>query len=117
MILCVPVTAGGEVDPRWGRAGRVAVAEVDAGQLRRWEEVPVGWDVLHDQATEGNHHARVARFLQEHRVQVVVAGHMGDGMRLMLDRMGIEIRLGATGPAREAVLQALRDRPASRLLN
>ena len=29
MILCVPVTPTGDVDPRWGRAAPVAVAEVD----------------------------------------------------------------------------------------
>jgi hypothetical protein len=38
MILCVPVTSTGEVDPRWGRAGRVAVAEVVGGALRTWDE-------------------------------------------------------------------------------
>ena len=28
MIVCVPVDGGGAVDPRWGRAARVALASV-----------------------------------------------------------------------------------------
>ena len=52
MILCVPVTGTGEVDPRWGRAGRVAVAEVVGGTVRRWDEFDVAWDRLHDEGSE-----------------------------------------------------------------
>ena len=106
MILCVPVTTTGEVDPRWGRAARIAVAEVTGGQLRRWDEHEVAWDRLHDDGPEGAHHARVARFVQEHRASVVVAGHMGDPMRQMLERMGIGVRLGVSGDARRAVIAA-----------
>ena len=48
MRVCVPVTADGQVDPRWGRAGRVAVADVaDDGQIRDWQEFVVGWGALH----------------------------------------------------------------------
>ena len=108
MILCVPVTTTGEVDPRWGRAARIAVAEVTGGQLRRWDEHEVAWDRLHDDGPEGAHHARVARFVQEHRASVVVAGHMGDPMRQMLERMGIGVRLGVSGDARRAVIAAAR---------
>jgi predicted Fe-Mo cluster-binding NifX family protein len=106
VIVCVPVTPGGEIDPRWGRAARVAVVEVRDGDLVRWEEFEVAWDQLHDVGTEGGHHARVARFLQEHRIEVVVAGHMGEPMVQMLDRMGLEVQLGATGDAGRAVLFA-----------
>jgi predicted Fe-Mo cluster-binding NifX family protein len=104
MILCVPVTASGEVDPRWGRAGRVAVAEVVGGTVRSWDAYDVGWDRLHDEGSEGGHHARVARFVQEHRATIVVAGHMGDPMLEMLRRMDIDVRLGVSGDARQAVL-------------
>jgi hypothetical protein len=38
MMVCVPVTADGQVDPHWGRAGRVAVADVADGQIRDWQE-------------------------------------------------------------------------------
>ncbi len=106
MILCVPVTTTGEVDPRWGRAGRVAVAEVVGGTVRSWVEYDVGWDRPHDQATEGGHHARVARFVQEHRASIVVAHHMGDPMLQMLGGMDVEVRLGISGDARLAVLTA-----------
>ncbi len=60
MKVCVPVTAEGQVDPRWGRAGRVAVAGVAGGEVRDWQEYTVALGALHDQGTEGAHHARVA---------------------------------------------------------
>jgi hypothetical protein len=31
MIVCVPVTPTGEIDPRWGRAARVAVVDESTG--------------------------------------------------------------------------------------
>ncbi len=104
MVVCVPVTADGRVGNSWGRADRVAVAEADGGRIVRWEEFDVGWDRLHDKGTEGGHHARIARFLAEHGVERVVAGHMGPPMQTMLERMGIPIRLGVAGDAREAVV-------------
>lgn len=106
MIVCVPVTLDGRVGPAWGKASRVAVALVEAGGIAEWEEFDVGWDRLHDEGTEGGHHARVARFLMDHRVGMVVAGHMGPPMQQMLGRMGIGIRLGSGGDARRAVEQA-----------
>lgn len=106
--VCVPVTADGQVDPRWGRAGRVAVARVDeAGEVASWEEIDVGWDRAHDARGEGGHHADVARFLQARSVDTVVANHMGEPMRHMLERMGVDIHLGASGGARAAVAEAL----------
>ncbi len=106
MIICIPVAQDGTVIDGWGRAPRVAVARVEDGAIAAWVEHEVGWDALHDQGTEGGHHARIARFLTDHRVQVVMAGHMGPPMVQMLGRMGIEVRLGATGDARAAVLEA-----------
>lgn len=103
MIVCVPVTAEGEVDGRWGRAARVAVACLEGGRITAWDEHAVAWDALHDIGTEGGHHARVARFLADHGVEVVVAGHMGPPMVDMLRRMRIVARLGVAGDARHAV--------------
>ena len=100
----MPVTPAGDIDPRWGRAARVAVVDVQKGELVRWEEFEVAWDQLHDTGTEGGHHARVARFLEDKRIDVVVANHMGEPMVQMLDRMGMEVRLGASGDAGRAVL-------------
>jgi predicted Fe-Mo cluster-binding NifX family protein len=110
MIVCVPVMADGLVDPRWGRADRVALATVSDAAIDSWEESDVGWDALHDSGPEGAHHARIARFLRGHEVEVVVAGHMGRPMENMLRKMGIEVQLGAAGNAREAVLRALSAR-------
>ena len=94
------------MDPRWGRAERVAVSEVSANGIESWREFDVGWDRLHDSGTEGGHHARVARFLREHAVEAVAANHMGPDMENMLIKMGIEVRLGAAGRARDVALAA-----------
>jgi predicted Fe-Mo cluster-binding NifX family protein len=102
MVVCVPVTAEGWIDPRWGRADRVALAEVADGAVVSWNELDVGWSRAHDAGPEGSHHARIARFLIEHRVEAVVANHMGEGMLNMLRRMGLDVRLGAQGDARAA---------------
>jgi predicted Fe-Mo cluster-binding NifX family protein len=106
MMVCVPVAADGQVDPRWGRAARVAVAEIRAGALVGWQELDVAWDRLHDETTEGGHHARVARFLRDNHVECVAAGHMGGEMIRMLEQMGIVVRLGIDGDARAAAIAA-----------
>ena len=107
MLVCVPVTVEGSIDPRWGRADRVAVAEVTEQGVASWQEFDVGWNQLHDAATEGSHHARIARFLRDNRVEAVVADHMGPPMAHMLDKMGLKVRLGAMGDAREAAMTAI----------
>jgi predicted Fe-Mo cluster-binding NifX family protein len=112
MLVCVPVTADSQMDPRWGRAARVAIADVRDGSVVSWQVHDVAWDRLHDESTEGGHHARVARFLQDHGVEAVVAGHMGGEMAHMLERMGILVRLGAAGDAREAAIAAAATKPA-----
>jgi predicted Fe-Mo cluster-binding NifX family protein len=106
MTVCVPVAAGGQVDRRWGRAARVAVAEIQDGALVGWREFDVAWDRLHDETTEGGHHARVARFLRDNHVECVAAGHMGGEMTRMLEHMGIVVRLGIDGDARAAAIAA-----------
>lgn len=103
MIVCIPVTLDGNVDPRWGRAEWVALAEVVDGKILTWREVEVSWNRLHDEGTEGSHHARVVKFLKENGVEVVVANHMGEGMTRMLKTMQIPVHLGAAGDARSAV--------------
>lgn len=103
-IVCVPVSPDGQLDPRWGKAGYVAIARVEGGAISGWEVFPVGWDALHDQGREGGHHARIARFLIEHEVKVVVANHMGTPMQRMLEQMGLTVHLGVSGDAREAGL-------------
>jgi predicted Fe-Mo cluster-binding NifX family protein len=106
MMVCVPVMSDGQIDPRWGRAARVAILELEDGTEAGWREFDVGWNDLHDVGSEGGHHARVARFLRDQDVQVVVAQHMGPDMLKMLGSMGLTVRLGATGDARQAALAA-----------
>jgi predicted Fe-Mo cluster-binding NifX family protein len=103
MVICVAVGADGGIDPRWGRAQRVAVTAVDGTTITSWEEFEVGWNVLRAAGPEGAHHARVARFLREHAVDTVLAHHMGEDMLHMLGKMGITVRLGISGEARRVV--------------
>jgi predicted Fe-Mo cluster-binding NifX family protein len=107
MIVCAPVTKEGMIDPRWGKADWVALADVVDGEIVSWEDVEVSWSRLHDEGTSGSHHARVVTFLHEHQVEVVVANHMGDGMVRMLDSMGLPVHMGAVGDARAAVRAAI----------
>ena len=106
MRVCVPITADGQVGPRWGRADRVAVADVADGEIRDWQEFTVAWGTLHDQGTEGAHHARVARFLRDNQVQAIAVGHVGPGMQRMLGSMAIQVITGVGGDARSAARAA-----------
>jgi predicted Fe-Mo cluster-binding NifX family protein len=108
MVICIPLAEDGHVDPRWGRANRVAIAQVTVAGIAAWQEHEVGWNELHDAGTEGSHHARVATFLREHHVEAVVAGHMGPPMVHMLELMRVKVWLGAHGDAGEAALEAIR---------
>ena len=106
MVICLAIADDGCIDPRWGRAQRVAIATGEAGAITGWEEFDVAWNMLHDTGPEGAHHARVARFLREHHVDTVLANHMGEGMARMLQKMGVAVRLGLVGEARGAVTAA-----------
>ncbi len=103
-IVCIPVTADGQVAHGWGKAPAVAVARVDGGDILEWRVESVGWDVLHDSG-EGNHHARVVRFVRDNEVTIVVAGHMGPPMQEMLGKLGVLTVLGAEGDARDEVVR------------
>jgi predicted Fe-Mo cluster-binding NifX family protein len=106
MRVAVPVTADGQVDPRWGRADRVAVADVIDGAVSSWAVFDVGWNTLHDQGSEGSHHARIARFLREHGIEAIAVDHVGAGMHRMLPSMGVRIADGLVGDARDAARAA-----------
>jgi len=107
VIVCIPVGDNGQVGGGWGRAHRVAVADVSTGAVTRWDEYDVGWDAAHDTGTEGAHHARIVRFLTEHQIGTVVVGHVGQGMHHTMQKMGLAVHTGATGSAREAVIAAV----------
>ena len=107
MIIAIPVDAADQVAHGWGRAPRVALATVADAAITGWQVHDVGWDVAHDEGTEGSHHARVVRFLKDNAVEMVVAEHMGDGMVRTLRSMHLPVVLGAAGDARASVLAAL----------
>ena len=106
MKVAVPLAPDGQLDPRWGRAERVAVAEVVDGSVSSWVEHEVGWGALHDEGTEGSHHARIARFLLDNEIDAVVVQHVGPGMQRMLGTMKIRVVSGLSGEARQAARAA-----------
>jgi hypothetical protein len=79
---------------------------VAEGEIHGWQEFGVGWGALHDQGAEGAHHARVARFLRENRVEAVAVHHVGPGMQRMLDSMSVRIVAVLGGDARSAARAA-----------
>ena len=105
MIVSVNIR-GDQVGDGWGKARTLALARVEGGEIVDWQEVEVQWDVLHDAAGEGSHHARIVRFMREHAVEVAVTGHMGPPMQNTLAKLGVRVVLGATGDARAAALAA-----------
>lgn len=106
MIIAIPVTAQGLVDPRWGKAHNVAVAEVRDGQIVSWAAHEVAWDDLHGQGAHGAHHARIVRFLRDHGVEAVVINHCGAPMMNTMQKMGLVVIVDAEGEAREVALRA-----------
>jgi predicted Fe-Mo cluster-binding NifX family protein len=112
MRICVTLTPDGQAGGGFGKAPRVALVTVDDGRVTASEEHAVGWDELHDTGTEGSHHARIARFLLDHAVEVVAAGHIGPPMQHQLGRMGIAFRLGAEGDPRDVAVAAAAERGA-----
>ena len=98
MNVMIPVRPDGSVEPRLGKAPMVAVAQVNNdGHITDWHTFQVEWDRLHDEGTEGSHHARIVRFLREHDVVACVATHAGMGMQRTLAAMKVPL-LPATLP-------------------
>ncbi|MFZ2226899.1 MAG: NifB/NifX family molybdenum-iron cluster-binding protein [Candidatus Nanopelagicaceae bacterium] len=103
MIICTPVTSDGNIDPRWDRADWIAIAEVINGKIVNWQEIDVLWSQLYYSGTFGSHDDRIVKFLREHRVEAVIANHVGDSMAQIFGTMRISVHLGATGDAQLAV--------------
>lgn len=110
MVVCTTLGPGGQVGGGLGRAAEVAVVSVTDGVIESWQEYEVGWDLLHDEGSEGAHHARIVRFLREHEIDVVLARGIGPGMQRTLGSMGVRAVVGVQGDARQAVLAAVADR-------
>ncbi len=105
MRIALPVN-GEDLDPRWGKAHDVVVAEVNAGEISSWELHEVEWDRLHDEGPHGTHHARIVRFLIANKVDTVVIDHAGQSMLNTMAKMGLRVMTGQTGSARQAALRA-----------
>lgn len=87
--IMVAMGADGSVSGGLGRAPRVAICEASSDRVHSWEESAVGWDATHDTVPDGTHHGTIAGFLQNGRVEAVLAGHAGAPMQVMLKKMGI----------------------------
>lgn len=108
MNVMIPTRADGTVEPRFGRAPQVSVATVDgSGRITDWQVFDVEWDRLHDEGTEGGHHARIVRFLNEHQVAACVATHAGAGMQRTLAAMGVPLLPATLPEARASVEHAI----------
>ncbi|MGC8647831.1 MAG: NifB/NifX family molybdenum-iron cluster-binding protein [Candidatus Micrarchaeia archaeon] len=77
-----------------GRAPRVAIIHEKDGKVEKIEEIDVGWDKAHETEQEGLHHATVAKFIMQHKVNEIIASGAGPDMRKMLERLGMKIRIG-----------------------
>ena len=109
--MIVAINVDGEmVADMFGRAHTMAIADIEQGQIVSWQEEEVGWDIAHDQAPSHEaHHARIAKFMKEQHVEVVVTGHIGPPMVHTLGLMGIEMFMGVDGPARQAAVAAVAE--------
>jgi len=109
MIVAVNVV-GGDVGEGLGRARSMAVARVEEGEISSWQAYDVRWDQSHGKFSadgHGAHHTRIASFMKEHEVEIVVTGHAGPPMAQTLGQMDILMYQGATGDARQAALEAV----------
>ncbi|ADH92868.1 hypothetical protein EBF03_05700 [Arcanobacterium haemolyticum] len=96
---------GDHVGGGLGKAHTMAVATVADGAILSWEEIHVGWDLLHGQGPEGTHHGRIVRFMREHAISVVVTGHLGLPMRNTLGKLGVRV-VTSDGIAKTVALEA-----------
>lgn len=87
--MLIALGTDGSISGGFGRAPRVAVCEASADEVHSWEETSVAWDATHDTLPDGTHHATIARFLKDRRVEAVLAGHAGAPMHAMLTKLGI----------------------------
>ena len=106
-IVAVPVTTTGQIHAGFGRAPLVATCRVENGECLDWTVHETRWDVLHDEGTEGSHHARIVRFMRDNHVTHVVGGHMGEPMQNTLAKLDIAVHLGFTGDAQAAACNAI----------
>ncbi len=94
MIIAIPYVDGG-VNQHFGRSQAFVIAEVADGRVVSKTIQPVG-DLQHD-------HGGLARFLQDHGTEVVLAGGMGAPMQEALKAAGFTLYCGVSGEVDEVL--------------
>lgn len=80
-------TDNGSVSPHFGRCGEYSVFTIEDGEIKSRE-------ILEN---PGHEPGKIPTFLNEHKVEVIIAGGMGRKAQMLFDEMGIKQVLGATG--------------------
>ena len=106
--VCIPLNADGTIHDRLGQANKVAICRVDGAAVSDWTEIIVAWDTTYGVDVLGVHHPRVIRFLQENRVDTIVADNVCDIMKSTLPALGITVHAGVTGDARIGIIGAMQ---------
>lgn len=107
--LCAPLAEDGTINGRWCQSNRVAVADVREARITAWQEFDVGWERLHDEGPHEAHHDRMAAFLRDRGVNVIVVDHIGTCLRATLLKLDIAVHPGARGPADSAMVTAAHE--------
>lgn len=116
MRIAAAVLQSGKVNPHFGRTSKMALADVEEGQITRWQEVDTPFPEMHgDQPHhhEGghkpnpSHQETIKQFLVEHDVDVVFVHHAGPGLQKVIDETGIKVVTGAQGNARDIIQELI----------
>lgn len=86
-------TEGNNVSGHFGKCENFTIAEIEGSAVK-------SKTILN---TSGNQHGLLPPFLAAHKVNVVIAGGMGEGARQNLMSSGIEIITGVSGEVDEAI--------------
>lgn len=99
MIIAVTYE-NGNVFQHFGHTAQFKVYEVENGKIKESRIVD----------TNGSGHGALAGFLQEHQVDTLICGGIGQGARDALKEAGISLYPGVTGAADESVEAFLQDK-------
>ncbi|MGC8670175.1 MAG: NifB/NifX family molybdenum-iron cluster-binding protein [Candidatus Micrarchaeia archaeon] len=76
-----------------GRAPRVEIIYIKNDKVEKINEIDVKWDESHEKEQEGLHHAAVAKFIMNNKINEVITAGAGPDMHRMLERLGVKIKL------------------------
>lgn len=118
MKIATPVLPNGMVNAHFGRAKRIAIADVENGQITEWKEIDVPFAEEHDHHNghhhdHGNHdhhhhhhghHESMKNFMIENGVDIVLVEHAGPGMVRVFNDTDIKlIPVEIKGKAKDVV--------------